>query len=70
MPMIADNFFFDNGFVRTIVMRFSEGWTELNPVWTQLIGIKEVQKCRILTLYSDFGIPNLKRWICSIQSSK
>ena len=41
IAFIADNFFFNNGFVRTIVMRFSEGWTELNPVWTQLIGIKE-----------------------------
>ena len=44
MAFIAENFFFNNGFVRTIVMRFSEGWTELNPVWTQLIGIKEANQ--------------------------
>ena len=43
MAFIADNFFFNNGFVRTIVMRFTDGWTELNPVWAQLIGMNEAK---------------------------
>ena len=42
MAFIDDNYFFNNGFVRTIVMRFSKGLSlvELNPVWTELIGKK------------------------------
>lgn len=49
IAFIADNFFFNNGFVRTIVMRFTDGWTELNPVWAQLIGMNEAKK-NILSL--------------------
>lgn len=54
MAFIADNFFFNNGFVRTIVMRFTDGWTELNPVWAQLIGMNEAKK------YFEFGLINCK----------
>ena len=55
IAFIADNFFFNNGFVRTIVMRFTDGWTELNPVWAQLIGMNEAKK-----KYFEFGLINSK----------